>query len=377
MTNIEIALSLYAATLGITSWKALKFPIVSDGALGYEEFKWLEHQPLKTLWRQNGLVASSLMTTSLPNLIAKLLRLPREKTFRLVPGVFLSLVPALSFLIALDYASQVEALALGLFTISHFFISFYPNHGRMGPGWASLYGMVIALSMDSEMAVIASSLVMVMSHYGTSLYSLYVFGLTWLTNPADLTLTWLVMSLMGFSWFWYSIVHPAVEGIAWGVIYHTLRSFSLKSLFDPNNKEPVIAALFHRAGKMNTAQHVEFVLSWIIIAGLSTGATLSMLAPMSLTERAPALAAMSLIVIGLTSRRAGLFYGLMRLYFTALPFVQGYLLSGIEFLSNLLDLDYLQLLFGLIILYGLSVTGFFHRLYGYDKYAGVKAYGRR
>jgi len=408
---------IYLAVLPVLIWKATAFSIKSDRSIEYHEFQ--QMGATGKLLTKSSLCSSSVMAILLPHLISKVVG-HRELVFRITPCFFQALLPAFTYLTASLYFSQIEAIALGLFASAHYYIAFYSNYGRVSCAWGMLAGLTWSLLAGQIGWSVLFVVILVLSHYGTTFFALYVFGLTWVAQvfwQENFThLSILLVVLMALSWFWFFIIHSSTGYFVWMTIYAAFKSFyvaikfkepapdysessasgstmvvsiprlpdysvwrdkfaRIRHILAPNIREPVLVALYGQSFKdMKYPQKVELILTWLIVASFIVG----ILGFLARIEALPpiyhqlATVASSTIVLGLVLPHASKAYGFVRIYFTALLFINGFFLLGVRTIAEWLSMNYMLLLWGLITMYALSVSGLTHKLYNFDKYSNLR-----
>lgn len=172
----------------------------------------------------DSLVNSCLFTTLLPAIIQNIIKLPDNTIiFRLIPCLFLPLIPIFTYLIARKYCNKLLSIGCTLFVITHFFILRTPAHGRVEIGWAFLAILFYALLNDKKILTIIMSLLIPFSHYATNMMLIPVLGLTgliFIKKRPWIIISCLIISLI--SYFWYFRVATGTGNYILGFFMHSL-----------------------------------------------------------------------------------------------------------------------------------------------------------
>ena len=267
----------------------------------------------------------------------------------------------------------------------------------MSIAWGFLSGLVWALLSGHILIAAVFVILLIISHYGTSHYALYVLGCAWalmfLTGNRTAEYmncsTVLVLLAIGI-WFYFGFIAKSTGNTVKGFIREAVTFNSrtlqpalavpgrkqvtkLSRFLSLDSREPVVRAAFGVGLKQaNKYQRLEFVISWLVIITLSFGAVMACLHFDGL-YRLLVIAAYSAILMTLVIPHISVYYGIYRVYFTSLSILTPCFIYGINRIAEAAGISQYAISLPLIGLYFVCVSGLIHRLSGIDKRELLKA----
>jgi len=381
--DTKIFLIIYLATLAGVLYYNLAHPPVNDGVKEYETFL----LNLDYGWEyRRTLVNSSLITTWLPAMIARITNWDAMTLFRVTPPIFYALMPAFTYLIARRYLAVRYAIVASLVVIANSHILFFPDIGRVGVGIAFFAGMLWALLEKRLWWAIGFALLVVFSHYGTALIAMgtafaCLFGyLVWRKKLLKRYLVvFLVLAVAVGVWnFWISSYSgwvmltygtqtelPALTGDIYGP---TIGPGS-EAWLDIHTREYAVLRALGLVG-MTIPETIEVVANWIVVGSITLG--LWLLVRSKQVDDALKIMGASLwllIIFTVAVPWLSQFYGGMRVYFTALPVLATGLPVGVKWIAEKARIDKARVkpivLCGLVVaILALSASGLVYRPFG-------------
>ena len=376
--DVKIFLIIYLLTLIGMLWYNLSHPPINDGIKEYETFLLnLDHG-----WEyRRTLVNSSLITTWLPAIAARITSLDAMTIFRITPPIFYALMPAFTYRIARRYLAVRYAIVATLVVVTNSHIMFFPDIGRVGVGIAFFSGMVWALLHYRLWWAIVFALLVVFSHYGTALIAMGLTLVCWagyLLWKKQLLKQYLVVFLVlavstGVWHFWISSYSgwvmftygiqtdiPSRTGDIIGPNWHG-------DWLNPADREPAVQNALG-IGVDSIPKLIEVVANWSVV-GLTTLGLWSFLRGKNIENVAKimGLSLWLLIVFTVAVPWLSVFYGGMRVFFTALPVLAICFSLGIKKLSGWVRVKPLVLCIVALIIFALSTSGIVYRPFGMEK----------
>ena len=376
--DTRIVLVIYLATLTGMLWYNLSHLPINDGVREYETFLLnLDHG-----WEfRRTLVNSSLITTWMPAMVARIIHWDAMTLFRVTPPIFYALMPAFTYLIARRYLATWYAIAASLLVVANSHILFFPDIGRVGVGIAFFAGMLWALLHNRLWWAIVFALLVVFSHYGTALIAMGITLVGWagywvrkkqLLKQYLVVFCVLVISI-GVWHFWVSsysgwvmltygmqVELPALTGDIYG---HTIGPGS-DAFLDIYSREYAVLRALGLVG-MTIPGMIEVVANWITVGAVSLG--LWLLLRMKQIEamfKIMGACLWLLIIFTVAVPWLSLFYGGMRVYFTVLPILAVGLPVGLKWLAEKIRVKPAMLCGTVLVLLAASTSGLVYRPFG-------------
>jgi len=410
-----IAIGVYLMALAITLKYALfNMVIISDQLTEYK----LYLMSIDTgAWQfiEGSIVNSCLMVTIIPAYIQRWTGIDPELLFKVYPCFIYSLMPAFSYLIARRYFGVGYSLMVAGLIMSQFYFAFHSSLGRVSIAWGLWAGVIWALLARRYMWVLALGILVIFSHYGNTYIMLAVLMVAlgyviWDKRcRVDIkVLSIILVVLMATTGVWHHAIAKESGRISGGVVKDTLTAKlppvqepvvisekveediikeaeqeeeiisvprieetpgKLASLFSLEYKGEVLQAAFGKAlPYMNTPQKIELSLSWLIVLtillGYVTGGLRKRLSILHL-----ALAGVMFVMIGITMLVPYICttYGIVRIYFTAMPILAPCFIMGAQEMTwykKWVGYVFISLL---LVAYALCVSGIMHSWFGIIK----------
>ena len=284
----------------------------------------------------------------------------------------------------------------------------------MALAWAFFAGLVWAVLSRRFIWSLVFSILVIFSHYGTAYVAIIIMGTTWLvsliikrkwsTEFRNLGIVLAVLVLVTLAW------HGAIakesgryaeEFIISSITLEptTPQDVTLQykktatnnqttaqetpsadkeknelkqrigTLFELQYKEPVVQIAFGKTWPyMNIPQKIEFVLSWIIVVLLSFGLLMALIRNKLIDNHAiMAVTAYGLILLAITIPWLSVYYGITRIYFTAMAIIAPCFVMGTQEISKRLKINGYILPSIIIVSYALCVSGILHYWFGIIK----------
>ena len=399
MIDLIVSIILYLYTLCLTGVKAWKTKLVTDRAIEgdrereYHVFEDMLAGKWKGIKKHEG-VGSSVTIWLFPYLIHRLTRLNPELVFKLFPCFIYSAVPVSIYLIARQFLNPAYSALASFYVLSTFFFVGYNITGRLGVALGFMSGSILALLTGHTLIASVLVILVVVSHYGTTYYMLYVLGASWIAlliltlgvSPDIISIS-IVLAVLAVSWFvWYRLIfhHVGDVGITFvkssvlftsetlnAPVYTPAPDGSLnvrpkgtddgkskaQAMTSLENRDPLVQVAFGRTWQyLDVHQKVELFLSWLTVVLMTSGLILSILW-MGLTFYIIlAIVAFSAIVISVAIPHVSVYYGVAQTYLTSLILLAPCFATGVDALSNLWEVNGYVLGFGIVVLYGLCVS---------------------
>jgi len=373
--DTKIFLLIYLATLAGMLYYNLAHPPVNDGVKEYETFLLnIDHG-----WEyRRTLVNSSLITTWLPAMVARITSLDAMTLFRITPPIFYALMPAFTYLIARRYLVIRYAVVASLVVIANSHILFFPDVGRVGVGIAFFAGMIWALLEKRLWWAIGFALLVVFAHYGTALIAMGLTFAVWagyMLRKKQLPKQYLIVfctlvvsigvwhfwisSYSGWVMFTYGLQTdmPLITGDIIGPNWSG-------DWLDPASREPAVLRALGLVG-MTIPELIEVVANWLVVGSITLG--LWLLLRTKQVEPVFKIMGVSLwllIIFTVAVPWLSQFYGGMRVYFTTLPILAIGLPVGMKWIAGKARVKSLVLCGIVLVMLALSTSGLIYRPFG-------------
>lgn len=398
-----IFLSIYVIALVIV---LNDMQVLSDRKLEYFNYLQIINGETIDLFVQ-GLTSSSLMATWLPAQIHLLTGWDSQIVFTVFPCIFFSLMPAFTYLIARRYLNVCLSIISAALILASFYFAFYASLGRVTIGWGFLALTIWAVLEKRYVVGSIASIMLVLSHYGTSFHLMFALGITWALilvmwlikrqYAQELKATSIIFAVLCISIsIWYFGIASPTGGVIKGFVEQsvTLRSQTLErprpsrpevpeeemqelikefkedsridNFFKIESRENVVQAAFGKnLPYMNTPQKIELVLSWLIVFIITYGLYLAIKRrELNITYGLLTVVMYLSIVITVIIPHLSVYYGAARVYFTTLIVLAPCFVIGTTEISKKIKLN--QYIFPtlIILFYYLAVSGILHSFFG-------------
>ena len=379
-----ICIGLYVVSLTILIFNAFNNPMANDRSTEYQEYlsivdsgTWVE--------KNDSLVNSSVVATFIPAVISRYFHIDPDIVFNVFPCIFQALMPVFVFLIARRYMNNRLSLLSALFVISQYNFIYNSNIGRVSIAIGILTVYVWAMINRRYAWAGTCAVVMVFSHYGTSVIALALTALgilgivihdrfkswDWLKAGTVLTVFGIVIGI------WYFGIADTTGRYITGFINNSAgqvitfnpsdsidtrpitappasttvsqspspppqssNSFT-NTLLSMQGKEYILQVAFGlRWGEMNTYQKVEWGVCWLIITlllfGIGTAVFRKKLTGFHLLAT---LGSLGMIGLAMLIPYVSMKYGVVRTYFTAMVVIAPFFIYGLWFISDKLKIN--------------------------------------
>jgi len=372
--NLAIFSLIYIIGFAIVFGYGITHQPVNDGVKEYAEFT----NNIQNGWHfRYSLVNSCLVTTWLPAVIQKITHCDPMFIFRIIPALFYPLMPAFTYLIARRYIKTTFALVavLLVFLNSHF--AYFPDIGRVGVSLGFMAGMIWALLEKKLSWAIIFSVLLVFSHYATSLIAISLVGFVWignlvwnLKNLPKYAIVFGVLVVLTFVW------HFGIADYSGKIMGQTL--FQTEQVgqilpvnpdfMDISTREPAIQAAFNINNTMPIPQRLEIIINWIVVGVYSLGLIFILRKKeMEIEYKMMCLALYGLIIFTVAVPSLSTYYGGMRIYFTStIVLATGFILAS-EKIAKIFHTNPLIISGIILLLYGISTTGLIYYPFGLEK----------
>lgn len=372
--NTLIFIFIYLVTFSGMLWYNLSHALVNDGVYEYRIYLMNIEQGWE--FRAFSLVNSCLVTTWIPALVHNLTNWDTMIIFRVFPPIFYALLPAFTYLISRRYLVTKYALIAVLIVALNSYILYFPDIGRVGVAIGLMSGMVWALLGRRLIWAIVFAVLIVFSHYGTSLIAVGIVGVAFLA-PLIWRKRLLKQYLVVFCTLFIliGVWHFGVAGASGEVMQQALFQTSpigeilpqTPDLFDITTREPAVQA----AIGMNLSsipQIIEVIANWLVVGLVSLGLFFTV-RNKKIDEqfKVMAVAFWGLILFTVALPTLSVYYGGMRVYFTSLMLLAVCFPLAAEKIAQKIHVSPLLLIGAVLVLYGLSTSGTIYLPFGLEK----------
>jgi uncharacterized membrane protein len=374
---------VYAVSLGIMLYYNLTHILVNDGVYEYQAYV----QNINDGWQfRYSLVNSCLVTTWMPALIQQWTGADSFTLFRVFPPIFYGLMPAFTFLIARRFLVLRYAIIAVVVVVLNSYIAYFPDIGRVGVAIGFFAGMIWALLEKKLAWAIIFAVLIVFSHYATSLIAVGFVGavgfflLVWKKRfLKNYLIVFCVLLVLIGVW------HFGLAGYSGEVMQETLfqerqTGYTLPqytiggensvggALVDPTTREPAVqAAIGLNFSSMTTPQKIEVVANWLIVLSVTLGLYLMLRKKTDIRLKVMSLILWGLVVFTVAIPWLSTYYGGMRVFFTGMMVLSICFVTGAEWVANKIHVPPLSLMGVVLILYGLSTSGVIYTIFGMAK----------
>ena len=339
-----------------------------------------------------GLVNSSLITIWLPAKIHLLTNINSLTLFNALPCLIYPLMPAFAYLISRKHLSIYGAIISAGLILSFFYFAYSSDGGRLSIAWGILAALIWAILYDKKVLIAIFAILLTLSHYGTSSLFLFIsasattyllISLFWKARVKrellTISITTLVLGVSIFIWYGYFapitgnvIKRFIISGVTFNsptLIDESGLDSKLDNFMKLESRDPVVQAAFGKTfPAMNTPQRIEFALSWLIVILITYGLyCLFRHKVFSLTHRLLALVFYMAIILTVIIPHFGMWYGVVRVYFTGLAVLSPCFYIGTREVSKIFRIKEYILPAIIVLVYALCVSGITHSIFGISK----------
>ena len=376
--NLIIFVALYVVSVAYLTFRNFQYPICGDREGEYNVFG--------SMIGENVCVEEILkycpLVTAPPYILWRLFKVPAFTAFRITPAFFHALLPAFMFLIAREWFDVGYSLLAVFLVISNFFFMCYTDTGRMGIAIGLLAGALWGIVTGNVLVSIFFLALLLLAHYGTAQYTLFVLGASWLTglltSGSSLTITYAVYISM--LWFWQNILCKVVGKMSASFLESAVRSDLItpslsgkQGFLAPrvawlsfDGRDPMLKSAFGFTwNSMKLPQKLELITSWLITIMVSASVVYAMRQGVTVPSLL-GLWAFVAIVIAVVVPYISRYYGVIRTYTTSMLFLTPLVIRLIA------DYQLGWIVLGILIVHSLLVAGVPHYLWGLDKYKAAR-----
>lgn len=374
--NKIIFACIYLGVLSFMLWYNLSHVPVNDGVVEYQVYQMNIDEGWK--YRPDSIVNSCLVTTWAPAELHKATGWDDYTLFRVWPCFFYALMPPFVFLIAVRYLNRAQAFIAAGVVIASSFIIFFPDMGRVGVAWGFMAGMIWALLEKRWWRSMIFAALIVFSHYGTLLIAVGIIITLLIGNliikrhfDKQFAIVLAVIIILTGVWhFW-------IAGTSGFMVGKNFMSMGLAPQmyqgddywFAIEAREPVLQEAFGvNIAEMNTPQHIELIVNWIMVIFISIGMVFMLRKKVGdFNTRLLAIVLYSLIIITAVVPWFSVYYGAQRIYFTALIIIAPCFYLAVKYIARLARVSAYGLAGIVFTLYILSVSGLVYLPFGVAK----------
>lgn len=375
-TDIIIVTLCYLTVMSIVLYYNMTHPLVNDGVKEYQEYL----MNIENGWEyRETLVNACLVTTWIPALISQGLGFNEYIVFRVFPAIFYPLMAVFVYLIARRYLEVKYAVVAVAVVVLNSHILYFPDIGRVGVAIGFMAGMLWALLERRLIWAIMFGALVVFAHYGTSLIAVGIVGfvsfglLIW--GKRFEKHYFIVFSLLVILVFFWQFVVAGYSGL---IMKETLfqtegdkgQMLNDPDWFDVKDREPAVQdALGVDIASMTVPKKLEIASNWLVVLLVSFG--LYVLIKSKTIDRPFKLMAIglyALILFTISVPWLSVYYGGMRVYFTALIVLAPCFPLGTRWVARKMGLPPFTLIVPVLLFYALATSGLIYLPFGLAKY---------
>ncbi|KKN79327.1 hypothetical protein LCGC14_0341090 [marine sediment metagenome] len=364
---------IYLITFAGMLWYNMSHVLVNDGVKEYQAYL----MNIKYGWEfRQTLVNSCLITTWIPALIQKATGWDSMLLFRVFPVIFYALMPAFTYLIARRYLSMKYAIVGVLVVVFNSHILYFPDMGRVGVAMGVMSGMIWALLEKRLIWSIVFALLLVFSHYGTSMIAMGLVGVAFLI-PLVIRRRYFKHYLIIFCVLvvtvgvWHFGVARYSGMIMSQTLLQTEQTGQILSqhpdLLDITTREAAVQA----AVGLNISsmpQIIEVIANWLVVIVISLGLYFIVRGKKIEGQfKIMALAFWGLILFTIIIPPLSVYYGAMRVYFASTVLLAICFPLGAERIARVLHVAPILLMSIVLVLYALVTSGIIYMPFGLVK----------
>lgn len=377
--------AIYLLTFAFMLHYNLIHPLVNDRVYEYREYL----SNVEVGWQfRNNLLASCLIATWIPSLIQGWTGWDAMLVFKTFPPFFYALMPVFIYLIARRYLDRRYAVVSALVVIFSSCIFFFPDMGRIGIALGFMSGMVWALLGRRLILASTFAVLVVFSHYSAAIIAIGMTGIVFAVvllrsrfklkqcytavKPYIITLCLLVV-LTGIwhfgiakysgSTMFSTMLQPekarAIMGEGWGDM----------DVWDMGDRDFVAQKAFGLTlGDEPVPGKIEILANWLVVGFLTLGLFVMLRKKtIDIPFKSMSVALYGLILATIAIPQISVYYGTLRVYFTALMVLAVCFPFGIGWLAGKVRLPPL-LISGVVLgLYAVSTSGLIYLPFGLVK----------
>lgn len=354
----------------------INHPIVNDGLKELETY--LINIDYGWEYRRT-LVNSSLFTTYFPALIQQATHLDPIVLFRVFPCLFYPLAPAFTYLISRRYLDKKYAMIAVLVVLFNSHILFFPDMGRVGVAFAFIAGLVWALLEDRPLWASLFSILIVFTHYSSSIISIGLVGFVlviYLIRKKKLLKTYVLSLavLIALTGLW----HFGIAGYSGWVMVETATRQTITGITGDLHQYAEVEWLEIGAREQSVQMAlgigidsiprlIEVIMNWIVVILIALGSFKNIIYNKAIDIQYKLMVVAMIILILLTIAVPFLSaeYNAMRVYFTSLC------LLSICLPVALISLKKKKLIITaalvILLLYGSTTSGLIYKAFGIEK----------
>lgn len=327
---------------------------------------------------KDNLLVSCLTTTYLPAMIQKITHLNPVTLFRYYAIPLMMWLPLIVYFIAAKYLSLYHSFLVGIAFAAQPFYTIAPMAARIVLGNTFLaLGILVLLSNITNkrkvLYLIPISVMMVITHYGTTFVAIAFLALWLITSLIHSRLKWKpTISLIPIAVFlgllifgvviWYGVLTNTALSYAGGVIHNSLIDMVVPTAQDSMTKVALGMTFF----TMNVPQKIEFVLTWMLIVTAGIGLLLNL---KNKSLSIPTMVGFGLMTLCVLVPTIGRTNGIERIYFFFSALILICMVMGLNKLSYMLKIRTWILPTTLCGLYFITASGITYSLFGYSRFA--------
>ena len=381
-----IFIVIYLVAFTIMQWYSLTHPLVNDRVYEYRDY--LANIASGGWEYRNSSTNSSIIPIFIPYLIQRWTGWDVLLTFRVFPPFLYALMPAFVYLIARRFLDIKYAIMPVLVVISSSYISYFPDVGRVGIALGFLAGMVWSLLERKLLWAVVFAVAVVFSHYGTAVIAI---GLSCVV--LGVSIIW--QGLRNTKWtrfIIYSSVVFLVLVISTGVWHFGIAKYSgdtmVSTILQPEEARAIMGEDWGKMQPLHledtdiVAQKafgltlgvepipgkIEIATNWLLVAFITLGLYLMLRKKAIDTPfKIMTTALYGLIIMTIAIPQFSIYYGTIRVYFTALILLAVCFPFGIKWVADKTHLSPLLLASTILVLYVLSTSGIIYLPFGLTK----------
>lgn len=387
--DIIVFTVIYVITFTIILQYNLLHPLVNDGVYEYRDYL----LNIEVGWEyRNSLLNSCLIPIWIPSLIQRLTGWDAMFIFRVFPPFFYALMPAFVYLISRRYLDLKYSVVSSLVVISSSYILYFPDVGRVGIALGLMAGMVWALLERKLIWAICFAVLLVFSHYGTAIIAIgasgIVFGAIALWNKLNFKRCWYLIKPYAITCCVLIILmgvwHFGIAKYSGGIMFSTMlqpekaeeimgEGWGEMDILELEDRDFVTQKAFGLTlGNESIPGKIEIVANWLVVMFVTLGLYILLRNKVvDMPFKIMLIALYGLILLTIAIPAISVYYGTLRVYFTALMVMAVCFPFGIGWVSSKLHLPPLLLIVVVLSLYAVSTSGIVYLPFGLVKFLPV------
>lgn len=355
---------------------------------------------------EHGLLSSCLPSTIVPALIQRMIGVDPMLVYKWYSIIILPVLPVLVFLLASRFLRKLHALWAALFFMAQIYFIEAPAYTRVEIALMAfalillvIYGKLKCADRWKMAALVILAALLVISHYGMTFMIFPLLLATGLTlvilkllkhyKGTYLRLLAVASCSVGvIGGLWYGVITKIPYGVvkmvvgvvitgerpSWYAPIEPAAAPSSGGFFDLATRDGVVRVAFGATlHTMNTAQIVEFILSWIIMLVLSYGLLL-VIVNKELRDRlglefvAFLAVCYLMLAVMITVPYLSKIVGVVRTYYAILIPLSICLIIGLMDIARRIRVPVDLLLFFVVVPYYLCTSGLLHSFIGFSRH---------